>query len=365
MKIRIPRTTLLTGLKTVVPAMQSKSSQAILQHCMFKAAPDASILELSANNSELGISIVLPCDVFDAGATTLPGRLLLEIATTLPDGDVDIESNDTHHSLITCEGVEMRVPGFSDKDFPFLRIPTKGAAAFELPGPTLKDVFARTLFCASSDTSRAVLTGILFQLEDGKLTAASTDLHRLSVVEMDSVKGKVTTILPDYTARHILRTLDGDVPVNAQVSEKGCRFAYGSITLSSRVIDGNFPHWKRVMPEETSESLVVPVKSLYQAVQRTRLFESGDFKWVKFLLSPGKLLVSGRHNHTGEAKTVVPVEFQSEHDVMFNSQYVLDCLTSLQQDTVTFEFNVGSYTYPWIAHEGNYRHLLSPADPNA
>ena len=343
MKLAIERAALLKSLGHVQSVVERRTTIPILSNVRLEATDCA--LGLTATDLDLSIVETTEAEVAQQGATTAPAHTLYDVVRKLPEGArVAIERS--------ASGTEITLrSGRATFDLPCLpadEFPTMGDDGLEhrfaLPGGELKKLIDRTRFAISTEETRYYLNGVfLHALEDGspRLRSVATDGHRLARVEMtlpEGAAGMPPVIVPRKTIgelRKLIDELDADAPVDIRLSSARIRFEVGAAVLRSRLIDGTFPDYERVIPTANDKLLVAQTKEFSAVIDRVATISTDRSRAVKLSLADGKLTLSAVSPEAGRAVEELDVNYPSEPlEIGFNARYMLDMSSQIEGDDI-------------------------------
>jgi DNA polymerase-3 subunit beta len=357
MKATIERATLLKSLGHVQSVVERRNTIPILSNVLIEAGADGT-LRLMATDLDLQVVETVQAQVEAAGATTVSAHTLFDIVRKLPEG--------SQVSLAASEG-KMQVVGGRARfnlatlprdDFPVIaegELPTK----FELPSETLKQIIDKTRFAISTEETRYYLNGIFVHVTDDAqplLRAAATDGHRLARVTFarpDGAAGMPDVIIPRKCVgelRKLLDEVDGSVEVSLSATK--IRFGLGGAILTSKLIDGTFPDYSRVIPTANDKLLKIDPKSFMEGVDRVATIASEKTRAVKMALDRDKVTLSVTSPENGTAAEEVPGDYTSAgFEIGFNARYLLDILGQIEGDTV--EVHLADAAAPTLIREND------------
>ena len=333
MKIVCSHDELLARLQVAARGVSQRSTVQILSGILLVAEEGAA--ELAATDMELSVRVPLEARIEEPGRTVIPGRLFLEIVRALPAEDVVLEQPAGSGALkLSCGPAEYTLHTQSAEDFPQLPVPTGGTFTVE------RAAFAATVQhvgrAASKDESRPVLTGILVEFGDGTVTMAATDSYRLSVKEapLPGSGGQAQAIVPARALTELARLNAGGDGLEVAIEENQVLFGLDGIWLSARRIDGQFPDYRRLRPEEFNHEISLSKDELLDVVRRTSLMAQRNAP-VRLSFDTGRLTLAAQSQDVGEARESLPVEFQGERlEIGFNPDFLRDGVESVESDTV-------------------------------
>lgn len=359
MRVTLERSNLLKSLNHVHRVVERRNTIPILSNVLLKA--EGASLELKATDLDLEITDATPASVEQAGATTVPAHLLYDIVRKLPDGaEVMLKMDEDGNAMSVISGrSSFRLQCLPQADFPEL---SAGSLPniFRIDSSALRGLVEKTQFAISTEETRYYLNGIyLHTIESGgnlKLRAVATDGHRLARAEMEAPAGSEDMpgiIIPRKTVAELQKLVDDpDVAVTTELSDSKIRFTIGGVVLTSKLIDGTFPDYQRVIPENNDKPLVIDRQVFSDAVDRVSTISSERGRAVKLAISDGQLVLSVNNPDSGSATEEVAVEYQSDPiEIGFNAKYLLDVASQLKGAEAKFLLaDAGS---PTIIHDSD------------
>jgi len=339
MKLTIDRMSLLRPLGHVQSVVERRNTIPILANVVLRAEDGQ--LSLTATDMDMDIATEVGCAVATSGTTTMSAHMLYDIARKLPDGaEVELTVADGHAN-ISAGRSSFRLPTLPVEDFPAISssdLPVN----FTLTAADLRDLIDATRFAISTEETRYYLNGIyLHKAEDGNLCAVATDGHRLALTRQALPSGASqmpSVILPRKAVgelRKLIDDYDGDVSVG--LSETRAEFGFGAVRLTSKLIDGTFPDYTRVIPAGNDRIMQVDAASFSAAVDRVSTISSEKSRSVKMGLKPGVLTLSASNTDASSATEELEVTYDGpEMDIGFNARYLLDIAGQVNNDIVEF-----------------------------
>jgi DNA polymerase-3 subunit beta len=359
MKATIERAVLLKSLGHVQSVVERRNTIPILSNVLIEAREDGSI-RLMATDLDLQVDESVPANVGQPGATTVSAHTLFDIVRKLPEG--------SQVELTAAEGKMQVVAGRSRfnlstlprDDFPVIaegELPTK----FELPAATLRQIIEKTRFAISSEETRYYLMGIFLHVVDDQLRAAATDGHRLArvtVARPDGAEGMPDVIVPRKAVQELYRLLEElEGTVEISLSPTKVRFGLGSAILTSKLIDGTFPDYNRVIPTANDKLLKLDPKSFSAGVDRVSTIASEKTRAVKISLDRDKVTLSVTSPENGIATEELAADYGSDGlEIGFNAKYLLDILGEIDGDTV--EVHLADAAAPTLLRENDKSNAL-------
>lgn len=344
MKITIERAKLLKTLGHVQSVVEKRNTIPILSNVMLTAKD--SLVTMTATDLDLQINDSVEADIDVAGGTTVPAQMLLDIVKKLPDGSqVRLETNDGHMSIVAGRS-RFKVPVLPVEDFPIL---PRGEMQhnFTMTTKSLEEAFQRTRFAMSTEETRYYLNGIFVHYNNGRMIAAATDGHRLSQTIVDTGEEDLSTmpdlIIPRKTIGELVKLVseyDGDIEVS--MSKSKISFEIGSLSITSKTIDGTFPDYTRVIPTANEIIVTADVKSLMAATDRVSTIASEKTRAVRMQVENGVITLTVTSPENGTATDEVPCENTKSVEIGFNSKYLIDILGYISADNVEIRLADGA-----------------------
>jgi len=350
MKVTIERAALLRALGHVHRVVERRTTIPILANVLIDAK-DGELL-LKATDLDLEVTEKAAAQIDQSGATTLPAHTLYDIVRKLPEGaQVSLQTSGDQGQLMLQSGrSRFNLQTLPESDFPDV---TSGSFshAFKLPTADLKRLIEKTQFAISMEETRYYLNGIFIHVAelpgggpDGDralLRAVATDGHRLARLELPAPagsQGMPGVILPRKAVGEILRLLeDSPGEVSIEASANKMRFSFGAALLTTKLIDGTFPDYSRVIPTGNDKRLIVERDSFRSAVDRVSTISSERGRAVKLAVEPGRLVLSVSNPDQGMAIEEIEADYDaSPIDIGFSSRYLLDIVNQLDSDTALF-----------------------------
>ncbi len=337
MRIVAQKEELAEKLQVVGRGVSARTSVQILAGIMLRAADER--LYLSATDMEISLRVSLEAQVEDEGAVVVPGRLLVDIVRLLPAGEVTLEHRaDEGVARLACGPASYQLNTYGPEDFP--RLPEIDPdEAFTVEREAFLDTIARVGRSASRDESRPVLTGVLVRFEGGKVVMAATDSYRLSVKETPLAQGpgrELEAIVPARALAELARIGQAaqSSTIEVGVQENQIAFGVDGVWLTARRIDGQFPNYRQLLPEQFEAEVQLPREELLDVVRRTGLLAQRKSP-LRLRFEDGELTVSAQTQDVGEARESLPVAYSGEPiEIGFNADFLRDGLESVTDEAV-------------------------------
>lgn len=357
MKLSIERGALLKAVAQSV--VERRNTIPILANVLIEAEGD----QVSFRATDLIIEVVdkAPAKVERAGATTVPAVILHEIVRKLPDGALVGLTDDPATGRLAVEAgrSNFSLATLPREDFPVMAS-SEYASNFTAPAPVLRRLFDKSKFAISTEETRYYLNGVYMHIAEGDdgpvLRCVATDGHRLARIDADVPAGAADmhgVIVPRKTVGELRKLLDDDdAEIAVSVSETKVRFATPNITLTSKVIDGTFPDYARVIPTGNTRRLEVDAAEFARAVDRVATVSSERSRAVKLALDEDRLILSVNAPDSGAAEEELTVAYGDERlEIGFNAKYLLEIASQVDRENAVFLFN--SAGDPTLMREGN------------
>jgi DNA polymerase-3 subunit beta len=343
MKLTIDRAALLRALGHVQSVVERRNTIPILSNVLITAEGESA--RFTATDLDTEIVETAEARVARAGATTAPAHTLYDIARKLPEGsEVSFEVAGEDQKLTVVAGrAKFDLPCLPAGDFPALS--AEGLSHNFAIGPAeLSRLIDKTRFAISTEETRYYLNGVHLHAADGKtLRAVATDGHRLALVENelpDGADGMPAVIVPRKTVAELRRLVeDAEDNITVSVSEAKIRFDLGSAVLTSKLIDGAFPDYERVIPKDNDRLLVVDNKSFADAVDRVQTISAEKSRSVKMSVESDRMTLAVNNPDAGQAEEELSVDYQAEPiSIGFNAKYLLDVAQQIEGGEAEFRF---------------------------
>lgn len=344
LKLDCPRKEFSEAVGLAISASSVRTSLPILQNLKLEAGDGG--LRVLGCDSEMWVERRVACMVNDPGAICVQARLLSELVSKLPEGDVQLKVLDDQHLLMQQGPSEYRMNTLEAEDFP--EPPEYGGEGeLSMPMGELRDAADSVLYAVSSDAHRPILTGVLFGYDGETLTLVATDTHRLAVRKLrkPGIKGSsISAVVPEKALKAIKSLPLGDEDV-VTISFGNGRLGVdaGGARIVSQLLSGTYPNWERVVPSEFTRTWTVERDQLNEKVGRIMILARDNANRVKFKGQDDQIVISARSEERGDAKEEVHmVASNGEVEIAFNGRYVLDAIGAIKGDGVKIEMTESS-----------------------
>jgi DNA polymerase-3 subunit beta len=337
LRITVAKDELAAKLAIVARGVSTRTAVLVLGGIQLRAEEGS--LHLAATDMEISLRATAEAQVSGEGTTVVPGRLLLDIARSLPDSEVTIEHRPEEATVVVTSGTaSYRLHTYSAEDFP--RLPDVDTGVLHtVDRDALIETVARVGRSASRDESRPVLTGILVRFETGKIVMAATDSYRLAVKETTVTDDlpELEAIIPARALQELARIASGSDDLQLGMQDNHVVFGSEGTWLTTRRIDGQFPNVRQLLPEQFEQELALPREEVLDVVRRVSLMAQRNSP-LRLRWADGELTVSAVTQDVGEARESLPAPYTGEPmEIGFNAEFLRDGLESVDSDTVKFK----------------------------
>jgi DNA polymerase-3 subunit beta len=360
MKLQVTQENLNRALNSVARVANSRGTLPILANVLIKTSNNR--LSLSATNLDIAITHYIGAKVKDEGSITVPARLMQDFVGSLPDGIIELDLQETKLHVSTDQ-YQSVVNGIVADDFPVMPAITKGKT-WTTKGGLFKKALQQVVFAASNDETRPVLTGILLHTLDGKLYMAATDSYRLAEKQLGANKQEVQLLVPASAMQDLLRVLsDDEEDVHITHDDQQVLFKVSDIELVTRLVDGKYPDYRKLIPEKFSTQATLKRADLVNVAKVSSLFarESAGSVTITVDEAQQQLSIHSVASQLGENTATAPAKVSGSGSITVNSRYVLDALGVMSGEEVEFGFN--GKLEPTMLKDpksSDYRHIIMP-----
>jgi DNA polymerase-3 subunit beta len=335
MKFSVSKEKLLAGLQTVQNVVSTRTTLPILSNVLLQAADDQ--LRLTTTDLDVGVSGGITAQIERPGATTLPARRLANIVRELPAAEIQVEVDSKNVASIRCGQSFFKILGLPEEEFPPLP-KFDDTRTFTIPQQALRDALKKTSYAISTDETRYVLNGILFSFKENKLTLVATDGRRLALVDLEVEfprSQEVEIIVPTKAVTELGRLLGDEGDVRLSVGENQVSFQINDTLLASKLIEGNYPNYRQVIPGEAKERVTLERELFLNAVHRVSLLSSEKSNSVKLVFTKNNIEIAANTPDVGEARESLAVAYKGrEFSIAFNPEFLQAPLRALTNDEV-------------------------------
>ncbi len=359
MRFKVEKSNLINAIQTVQNVITTKSALPILSNILIETQGNS--LRLTATDLDIGITCVIPVDIQEPGAITIPAKRFSDIVKEFPVDTISLTTKKNNQVIIDSDMCQFKIMGLLKEEFP--KLPEfKDKKVIKVDQGVLKQMLSLTAFAVSLDETRYVLNGILFKITKGVLTLVSTDGKRLAVAERrlnQEMENEVGMIVPLKTIQELNRNLKDEGDLSLVVGSNQALFDLGSVGIVSRLIEGEFPDYKQVVPAVSENKMKVARSQLLLSVKRAALLATPDYQAVKLEVFKNKLVISKSTPDVGEFHEELLVEYQGRELVIgFNPVYLIDILKNLNEEMVSLELTDGEK--PGVIRISGYVYIVLP-----
>lgn len=357
MNISITQENLNKALSHVSRIVGSRNTLPVLGNVLMQTKDNR--VKLAATNLEIGITYWIGAKVEKEGSTTIPAKLLSEYVSNLPTGNVSIKV-DKNTAQVTCGGFSSKINGIDAEEFPSIPEVT-GQTKVQIEGDVFKRALEQVVGVCSSDDSRPVLTGVYLYTKDGVMYAVATDSYRLAEKRVMDTEVDFEVIVPGRSISELLRII-GDGTVEMRVDDSQVSFVVDDIELVSRVIDGQFPDYKQLIPEEVPTKARVKTDDLRSVAKVAGLFARESAGSVTVAINEEDMHIRSIASQVGENTSEIDAEIIGEPiEVVLNGRYINDALSVISSDEV--DIGLTGKVNPCVIKpidDDSYLHIIMP-----
>ena len=336
MKLTIKREELLPALQIVNGVVERRQTLPILSNLLLSSGPDS--LQLTATDMEVELVAQIKKTTKGVTDVTLPARKLLDICRALPDGATLNLDVDGDRATVISGRSRFTLSTLPAREYPLIEMAER-IAEFSVAQNELKNLLERTAFAMAQQDVRYYLNGLLLELSKGRVRAVATDGHRLALCEIDadlSLPQPIQVIVPRKGVLELIRLLkDGEDAVRVQISRNHFRVDLGEMRFTSKLVDGKFPDYEKVIPKEGDAPIVANRELLRQSLTRASILSNEKYRGVRITLSKNTLRALAHNPDQEEAEEEIEVQYTGEEmEVGFNVSYLLEALSIIRSDGV-------------------------------
>ncbi|MFA5004376.1 MAG: DNA polymerase III subunit beta [Candidatus Saccharimonadales bacterium] len=360
MKLKVTQENLNKALGLVARVASTRGTLPILGNVLLKITDNR--LSVAATNLDIAINCYLGAQVTTEGALTVPARLLQDFVGSLPSGVIELEQDEQRLKL-TTDGYKSVINGVAADEFPVMPA-IVGGQSWKIPGPALREGLQQVLMAASSDETRPVLTGVLFQTVEGVLHIAATDSYRLAEKQLIKTKQDTKLLIPASALQDVARIIhdfSGDVEITHD--DQQVLFRANDVELVARLIEGNYPDYRKLIPAKFATTATLPRAELTNIAKVSSLFarESAGSIMISVDEADKSLSIQSIASQLGENTAKATVEAAGSGSITLNSRYLLDGLQAMDGESVQLGFN-GKLEAAMLIdpNKNDYLHIIMP-----
>src|SRR5512134_3810824 len=337
MKFTITRERLQEGLVAVAAAVPAKTTLPVLSNVLVEATKQG--LRLSGTDLDIAVSTTVAADVDAEGAATLPAKKLSDIVRELPSAPIRVTTAGEQRVSLECGRTKFKLLGRRREEFPSFP-PVKFDKAWKAPAELVHKLVAHVAFAASTEESRPILNGVLWELRPDRMRMVATNGHRLAKMDVPATGGSTADlIVPPKALEQVRKLFAPDAQVEIAKSENHIGFRAGGTLVYSRLIEGPYPNYEQVIPRENDKSATVDKAALTAALRRMSVVASDQTHRIRMALSGGAAKFSVQTPDLGEAQDELALTYEGEPlEIGFNAQYLLEVMKYMPTDEVRLTF---------------------------
>ncbi|MDQ3158516.1 MAG: DNA polymerase III subunit beta [bacterium] len=358
MEIDVTQENLNKALSVVARVAGGRSSLPVLSNVLLKIVN--SRLSISATNLDIAITQNIGAKVQKEGSITVPARLMQDFINNLPKGKIHLKQED-HKLHIEAEHYSSTINGVSAEEFPVMP-EIKDGVGWEIDAGEFKTALQKVVFAASADDARPVLTGVNFMTDEGKLFIAATDSFRLAEASIANVDKEVKLLIPANAMQEILRVVGDVEKIQFKHDDQQVLITCGEVELVARLIDGNYPDYKKLIPPKFTNTAKLAKEDLASITKVSSLFarETAGSITVQLNADESKISVHSVASQVGENTSEAVAVVKGEGEITLNSRYLLDGLGAIEGEDVDFSFNGKLEPIKISGKSDNYLHIIMP-----
>src|SRR5438132_1179783 len=335
MKFSVSKDKLLEGLSTVQNVVSTRTTLPILSNVLMQAGDGE--IRLTTTDLDVGVRGAVEAQVERTGASTLPARRLFAIVRELPASEIYFDVDSKNLASIRSGSSYFKILGLPEEEFPPLTRFDE-AKVFTIAQKDLKDGLKKTSYAISTDETRYVLNGILFSFKDNKLTLVATDGRRLAMVEIELEfprSHEADIIIPTKAVTELQRLLTDDGDAKVSMGNGQIAFDLNKTLLVSKLIEGNYPNYRQVIPAEAKERVKLERETFLNSLRRVSLLASDKSNSIKLNFNKNNIDITANTPEVGEAKESLPVQYKGrDFSIAFNPEFLMAPLRALTEDEV-------------------------------
>ena len=340
MKFKVEREKFHRALGRVGNMTNNRAILPLLNNVLIECADGK--IKLTTTDLELRMSTEIEAEIIEPGKTTAPAKKLNSLISCMSGAEVEIESDDLDHVKLKCGTGKFTLLGLPAKDFP------EGAESnadhiVSIKEKAIRKMISSINYAVSADDSRKVLTGVLMSLKETNMTLVATDGKRMAIQEgsPESIEGgDIDAIIPLRAINEIRRVAESDEIMKIFIGEKQCVFKGGDFELSSKLIEGNYPNYRQVVPTSFTREIEIPVDLLKSRIQTMSLLLPDTNSFIILNFNENKLQVSASSSEVGEGSDTIDINYADEaFEISFNPQFLIEPLINTDVESVRFKVN--------------------------
>jgi DNA polymerase III subunit beta len=361
--MKINREVLLKPLSNVTGIVERRHTLPILSNLLLEAKDNT--IQLTTTDLEMQISLTIKAALQETLSTTISAKKFLDICRSLPEGiDIDLMSKDSRMTVKAGKS-RFNLQTLPAADYPVMTKTNGEAIQIQLPQIQLKRLLKQVEFAMAQQDIRYYLNGLLLEVNENKLNLVGTDGHRLSFTSatLNQTYEKADVILPRKTVIELIKLLeDNDEEVMIEIATGQVNFAFGDMRLISKVIDGKFPDYHRVIPTAHTNTFTANRQAILTAMQRASILSNEKYRGIRMVLSEDNIKLISTNTEQEEAEEELEISYKQDSlDIGFNVTYLIDVLNNTQQENINFSFaDANSSCLITIPEDNDYKYVVMP-----
>jgi DNA polymerase-3 subunit beta len=339
MEISILRKDLLEGLKDIQTIVERRTTLPILNN--FLLTTQQTSVEISATDSEIEYRGIFPAKIIEPGSILLPTKKSFEIVREILESSIHLSTEENWINVKAGKSI-FRIPGLPGEEYPSFS-PKDPYFSFNIEAKVIKEMITKTVFATSQEGVRTVLGGVLLSLSWDKISMVATDGYRLAFVnknmDLTGLEESLSIIIPQKVLLEVKKIfINPEEQIRFGLYPKGVIFKTDNITLSSLLLEGEFPNYQQVIPEGNEKKLVLKKDQFFQTLKRVSLLSDEQSNLVNLTLGPNRLEISSHTPELGEAKDEIEIVYSGEDmEVCFNAKYLMEGISVFDEEYIMLE----------------------------
>lgn len=368
MKFKCVKDDLAKAIQIVEKAVAIRSTLPIIGNILIETTEKG--LKLASNDLEMGIELVIDANIAQEGAILAPAKTLSSIVAKLPAGEVSFDVENNNNIKISCGRSRFSILGLSTEEFPMLNKLDAGVI-LNIEANMLKEMIKQTIIAVSLDESKHILNGVLVEVSKNDIKFVATDGFRLAqrqsvLKDINTSSDNISVIIPTKALQEVSRIIQQDElkdDIRIVISKEQAAFEFKNVYLITRLIQGQFPDYKQVIPKDDKAKVIISRRELLDAAERASIIASSNANIIKLEPKDEQLMISANTANIGNVQEIVDVEKTGTLDftVAFNVRLMMDVLKNIDEDNIVFTLNSPSAPGVIMPKENkDYTYVLMP-----
>ena len=341
MEFNIAQKDFYKTIQNVKNAVSTKNTLPVIQGILIETTEDQK-LHLIGTDLELGIETWVKADIIDTGKIVVPASQLFKIVRELPKKPVNFKVNENNFTVnIKCADSKFKLKCFNPEEFPELP-EVKSSTHFTLSGIELKQMIKETVFCTLQGESQPALTGVMTEINKNTIKMISTNTYRLALCELENdnnTEKEIEMLIPGVTLKEVKNLINDDENINIKPGNNYVKFKLENINIISRLIEGDFPNYNQVIPDDYNTKIIVDTKKLKKAVKRVSLIAKLDSNIIVLEIKDDKMVIDSLNSEEGHAHETVDIKTEGPEQIInIDAKYLIDILKILNKEKLEINF---------------------------